>query len=53
MKYFKDIVNMLGKLPSDLLLVLKTNDCLRHLDMKLESPVNTARGKPTNFYQLL
>ena len=32
---------MLGKVPSDLLLVLKTNDCLRHLDMKLGSPVNT------------
>ena len=40
-KYFKEISVMLGKVPSDLLLVLKTNDCLRHLDMKLGSPVNT------------
>ena len=41
MKYFKDIVSMLGRLPSDLLLVLKTNDCLRHLDLQLGAPVNT------------
>ena len=41
MKYFKDIISMLGRLPSDLLLVLKTNDCLRHLDLQLGAPVNT------------
>jgi hypothetical protein len=44
-KYFGDIVALLGKVPSDLLLVLKTNDCLRHLDRALGAPVNTAIGK--------
>ena len=41
MKYFREITIMLANVPSDLLLVLKTNDCLRHLDMRLGSPVNT------------
>jgi hypothetical protein len=31
--------------PSDLLLLFKTNDCLRHLDNKLGNPVNTAIGE--------
>jgi hypothetical protein len=44
-KYFGDIVALLGKVPSDLLLVLKTNDCLRHLDRALGAPVNTAIGE--------
>lgn len=43
-KYFQDIVHMLGQLPSDLLLLLKTNDCLRHLDLKLGAPINTTIG---------
>ncbi len=42
-KYFKDIVNLLGRVDSDMLLLLKTNDCLRHLDNKLGSPVNTSK----------
>lgn len=31
-KYFKDIMRLLGALPSELLLVLKANDCIRHID---------------------
>eukprot|EP00605_Chrysophyceae_sp_TOSAG23-4_P000886 GSChrysophyteH1.ASY1.ANO1.977.1 assembled CDS len=42
-KYFKDIVQLLGRVDSDMLLLLKTNDCLRHLDKKLKSPVNTLK----------
>ena len=43
-KYFKDIVLLLGLLPSEMLLLMKTNDCLRHLDRKLGAPINTATG---------
>ena len=41
-KYFKDIVGLLGTVPPEMLLLLKTNDCLRHLDTALGVPVNTA-----------
>jgi aarF domain-containing kinase len=41
-KYFKEIIQLLGDVPSELLLLLKTNDCLRHLDRKLGAPINTA-----------
>ncbi len=41
-RYFFEIVRLLGEVPSDLLLLLKTNDCLRHLDRALGAPVNTA-----------
>lgn len=41
-RYFKDITILLNSLPTPLLLVLKTNDCLRHLDRKLGTPINTA-----------
>lgn len=41
-RYFKDIVGLLGSIPSQMLLVLKTNDCLRHLDRSLGAPINTA-----------
>jgi aarF domain-containing kinase len=41
-KYFKEIVLLLGRVPSDLLLLFKTTDCLRHLDKLLGAPVNTA-----------
>ena len=40
-KYFKDISILLRKIPRKLLLVLKTNDCLRHLDKKLGAPINS------------
>jgi len=41
-RYFKDIVGLLSRVDSEMLLLLKTNDCLRHLDKKLGRPVNTA-----------
>ena len=41
-RYFKDITILLSSIPTPLLLVLKTNDCLRHLDRKLGTPINTA-----------
>lgn len=41
-RYFKDIVGLLGRVDSEMLLLLKTNDCLRHLDKKLGAPINTA-----------
>ena len=31
-KYFKEIVGLLGRVDNQMLLLLKTNDCLRHLD---------------------
>lgn len=40
-RYMKEIVALLGQVPSDLLLVFKTNDCLRHLDQILQSPINS------------
>lgn len=40
-KYFKEVVGLLGIVPSDLLLLFKTNDCLRHLDRQLNAPVNS------------
>ena len=43
MKYMKDIVQLLGRVDSDMLLLLKTNDCLRHLDRRLGTPVNTTK----------
>lgn len=44
-KYFADIVKLLGVVPSDMLLLFKTSDCLRHLDKILGSSVNTSAGK--------
>lgn len=43
-RYFNDIMKLLVSVPSDLLLVLKTNDCLRHLDNSLGAPINSAIG---------
>lgn len=40
-KYFKDIMVLLGNLPPQMLLLLKMNDCLRHIDYALGSPTNT------------
>jgi predicted unusual protein kinase regulating ubiquinone biosynthesis (AarF/ABC1/UbiB family) len=39
--YGKEIGTLLGKLPRELLLLLKTNDCLRSVDASLGNPVNT------------
>lgn len=44
-RYMKEIVLLLGIIPSEMLLLLKTNDCLRHLDRELGAPINTATGK--------
>jgi hypothetical protein len=43
--YYREIVDLLASVPSDLLLLLKTNDCLRHLDKILDTPVNSTAGK--------
>eukprot|EP01032_Pedospumella_encystans_P008064 gene8064-9611_t len=41
-KYMVQIMQLLGVVPSDLLLLFKTSDCLRHLDLLLESDLNTS-----------
>lgn len=43
-QYFEEILLMLGHVPSDLLLLFKTNDCLRHLDAVLRTPVQSTKG---------
>lgn len=43
-KYLARIVQLLGAVPSDLLLLFKTNDCLRHLDALVGSGVNSSAG---------
>eukprot|EP00934_Nitzschia_sp_Nitz4_P002821 Nitzschia sp. Nitz4//scaffold88_size82704//10842//12972//NITZ4_005282-RA/size82704-augustus-gene-0.77-mRNA-1//1//CDS//3329559464//2811//frame0 len=40
-KYLKEILTLLGQLPPQMLLLLKMNDCLRHIDFALGSPANT------------
>ncbi|GKY99659.1 hypothetical protein MPSEU_000919900 [Mayamaea pseudoterrestris] len=40
-RYMADIFELLGTLPRQMLLLLKMNDCLRHIDYKLGSPTNT------------
>lgn len=44
-RYLNRIVQLLGLVPSDLLLLFKTNDCLRHLDALAGSGVNSSAGK--------
>jgi hypothetical protein len=44
-KYFKQIVALLGQVPSELLLLFKTGDCLKHLDKQLGAPINTYAGR--------
>jgi len=41
-RYLDRIVQLLAIVPSDLLLLFKTNDCLRHLDGLLSSTVNSS-----------
>lgn len=43
-RYLDQINYILGKVPSDMLLLLKTNDCLRHIDRRLNTPINTISG---------
>ena len=42
-RYYHDIIHLLGRADSELLLLLKTNDCLRHLDKRLGAPINTIK----------
>ncbi len=44
------MLNLMGQVPSTLLLLFKTNDCLRHLDNKLGNPINTASGMSIEEY---
>ncbi|KAL7553313.1 hypothetical protein ACHAWF_016589 [Thalassiosira exigua] len=39
-RYIKEIIAMLDIVPRQMLLIFKMNDCLRHVDMALGSPVN-------------
>ena len=39
--FLNDIIAILGTLPRQMLLLLKMNDCLRHIDHALGSPTNT------------
>jgi len=40
-QYLKEIIQMLDKVPRQMLLLFKMNDCLRHIDHSLGSPANT------------
>lgn len=40
-KFIHDIFDMLSTIPRQMLLLLKMNDCLRHIDYSLGSPTNT------------
>jgi hypothetical protein len=51
-RYLTQIVDLMESVPSDLLLLLKTNDCLRQLDKSVGRPVNTLTGRYFYFYQL-
>ena len=44
-QYLKEIIQMLDKVPRQMLLLVKMNDCLRHLDYALGSPANMVAGK--------
>ena len=39
--YMRQIAIVLGRLPREMLLLLKTNDCLRHADRRLGAPINS------------
>ncbi|KAL3811260.1 hypothetical protein ACHAXA_003359 [Cyclostephanos tholiformis] len=39
-RYLKEIVAMLDIVPRQMLLIFKMNDCLRHVDIALGSPIN-------------
>jgi aarF domain-containing kinase len=40
-RYLSNIFDLLNTLPRQMLLLLKMNDCLRHIDQSLGSPTNT------------
>ena len=47
-RYIGDILRLLGKVPRQMLLLLKTADCLRHLDRALLGPTTRSAAGPTN-----
>jgi aarF domain-containing kinase len=40
-EYLLEITNVLSKVPRPLLLLFKTNDCLRSIDSTLKTPINS------------
>ena len=40
-RFLRQIMDLLARIPREMLLLLKTNDCLRHIDIALGSPANT------------
>ena len=45
MQFLYEIFGLLASLPRQMLLLLKMNDCLRHIDYQLGSPTNTVIGE--------
>ncbi|GAB5035151.1 aarf domain-containing kinase [Nannochloropsis oceanica] len=41
-RYYFEIVEILNSVPWEMLLLLKMNDCLRHVDRELGAPVNSS-----------
>ncbi|CAM9107880.1 unnamed protein product, partial [Phaeothamnion confervicola] len=40
-QYMREISDMLARVPREMILLFKTNDCLRHIDRSLGAPINT------------
>lgn len=40
-RYIREIMDLLSRVPRQMLLLLKTGDCLRHIDNTLGAPTNT------------
>ena len=49
-RYLPQINTLMESMPSSLLLLLKTNDCLRQLDKSVGRPVNTLTGELINYF---
>jgi hypothetical protein len=47
-RYLTQINDLLENVPSSLLLLLKTNDCLRQLDKSVGRPMNTLTGQSSS-----
>lgn len=41
-RYYFEITELLNTVPREMLLLLKMNDCLRHIDRELGAPVNSS-----------
>lgn len=54
-RYIKEIITMLDIVPRQMLLIFKMNDCLRHVDFALGSPVNSlvVAGQYMGLYMVL